>query len=69
MQGKGKILEVLRGVNVPLILQRMQSHLENEVKVKSGEVERVEVRHASFYFKVIVQPVYWNASLASVVNF
>ena len=42
-QGKGTIVDVVRGVNMPLINQKIKSHLQLEENIKNGEAERVEV--------------------------
>ena len=47
-QGKGTIVDVIRGVNVPLINAKMNSLLDLEEKIKNGEAERVEVRITTF---------------------
>ena len=47
-QGKGTIVDVIRGVNVPLINEKMNTHLDLEAKIKNGEAERVEVRATIF---------------------
>jgi hypothetical protein len=39
---------VVRGVNVPLINQKMKKHLALEEKIKNGEAERVEVSFSLF---------------------
>lgn len=41
MAGKGTILMVIRGVNVPLITRTIKDLIELEKKVKAGEAERV----------------------------
>eukprot|EP00116_Pleurobrachia_bachei_P009858 sb/3470120/ len=41
MAGKGTILNVIRGVNVPLIQRTIKDLLASEAKVKAGEAERV----------------------------
>ena len=42
-QGKGTVLDVIRGVNVPLINQKIIHFLALEEKVKKGEAKREEV--------------------------
>ncbi|KAL5261318.1 hypothetical protein ACHWQZ_G007121 [Mnemiopsis leidyi] len=51
LAGKGTIVDVIRGVNVPLINEKMGKYLELEAKIKNGEAERVE-----FYDKVVATP-------------
>ena len=43
IQGKGTLLDVVRGVNVPKIVKKISTYLALEEKIKAGEAERVEV--------------------------
>jgi len=51
LAGKGTIVDVVRGVNMPLINQKIKSHLQLEENIKNGEAERVE-----FYDEVVATP-------------
>jgi len=52
LAGKGTLVDVVRGVNVPLINHKVKKHLELEEKIRNGEAERVE-----FYDEVVATPV------------
>lgn len=42
LAGKGTLLDVVRGVNVPKIVQKIKTYLALEEKIKAGDAERVE---------------------------
>ena len=49
IQGKGTLLDVVRGVNVPKIVKKISTYLALEEKIKAGEAERVEVSVNKFH--------------------
>ena len=53
-QGKGTIVDVVRGVNMPLINQKIKSHLQLEENIKNGEAERVEVSKYPFISDLLI---------------